>query len=54
MVRFLLENKDELEEKKVLAVITAGKNPSGYAKRVKTHFRNLGILNIHRFLMFGF
>lgn len=54
MVRFLLENKDELEEKKVLAVITAGKNPSGYAKRVKTHFRNLGILNIHVFSCLAF
>lgn len=35
MVRFLLENKDELEEKKVLAVITAGKNQVDMPKESK-------------------
>lgn len=54
MVNFLLNNKEKLEGKNIAAVITAGKTPSGYAKRVKNHFKNLKLDNVLVFSCLGF
>jgi flavorubredoxin len=54
MVNFLLNHKEELENKKVLAIITSGKGAKGYAKRVKSHFKNLNVSNIEVFSCLAF
>lgn len=54
MVNFLLRNKVKLQGKTLAAVITAGKSPGSYAKRVRNHFNNLELKNVSVFSCLAF
>ncbi|MGI6787221.1 MAG: flavodoxin domain-containing protein [Acholeplasmataceae bacterium] len=54
MIRFLEEKKEELKEKKIGIVITAGMNPKGYQRRVSNYFKKLDLENVLMFSCIGF